>query len=1182
MPYPKRWLLCWQFVPVRLVLALLLSLNGSTLLQAQQNSRQLTRWPQDTLVQDSLIIVPQSLQMRWASTGSPVPESMYKLDNHVLIWLGPKSDSLQIFYRVLAYDLERRLFHKQNKPAMLGDTLPGVLYDPLASKGGNFDVFNTRGLDYSGSFARGLSFGNNQSLVLNSNFNLQLSGKLSDDIEVTAALTDNAIPLQPDGNTQQIQDFDKVFIQVKKDKTKLTAGDYELNRPANAYFLNYIKKLKGATLETQFGSERWGTLAADASAAVSRGRFGRNTFQGGEGNQGPYRLTGNDGERFIIILSGTERVFIDGKLMERGLDRDYIIDYNLGEITFTTNRLITKDSRIQIEFEYADQNYLRSLYAANMSWTKGPWKAHLHLFNEQDNKNQPSQFNLSDTDKQRLAQAGDNAELALANSIDTIAGGYNPQVITYLLRDTLVAGTLFDSVLVYSTNPQLAIYTASFAFVGQGKGYYSLAQTSANGRVYRWVAPDASGNLQGDYMPIVRLVTPKRQQLYALGLDYSIGKTGLLQGEVAYTQNDLNSFSALDAANDDGLAVRLSAKQSFTLKQALDTAQQKVKLLSLDLEGHYEYLSQHFQFIEPYRPREFTRDWNTSSVRSASAEHLGSFGLSLNSKRWGTVFYQAALFSKDTVFQGQRHSLGSRLLYKGFGLESNSSVLLSQQGSTERSMFIRPRFDLYKRFAQAKDLKIGLYWERESNARLDIQADTLLASAFRFDVFKAYAELPQQDNIPVQLSAYYQRRYDDVPDSTRFKNLTIGDEAGLNGAWKIWQNANLRWNFTYRNLFIQDTALTDLKPQQTYLGRAEYDMSLLKGAVRLNTIYELGSGQQRKTEYNYLRVNQGEGNFTWLDRNNDSIPQLNEFEQSVFQDQASYVRVISFTDEFIRTNNIQFSQSLSLNPKSLWFNKKKGTMLKFLSRLSSQSVFNIDRRTLADASIPALDPFRLAIADSLLVSINSSMRNTLFFNRSDPRFSFEVTQSDLRNKNVLATGYEARRRSEWLLKLRWNLLPSLSLQVQASTGRQDNDSELFADRDYQIAGKAIKPELSWMFKRKLRLSSSYQYRVRNNLIGSQEVARSNEIAFDLTYNQSGKSDLRAKFSYVGIVYSGANNTPVSFAMLDALQKGNNFIWSLTFRRSLSKVLELNLGYEGRKTGESKMVHTGRMQIRATF
>ena len=123
-------------------------------------------------------------------------------------------------------------------------------------------------------------------------------------------------------------------------------GDFETRSSPDFYFLKYYKKAQGISALTNFklGPKKESPLLRiSASGAIAKGKVARNTFLGTEGNQGPYRLKGTNNESFIIVLSGTERVFLNGELMVRGQQNDYTIDYNTAEITFTPKRLIIKD-----------------------------------------------------------------------------------------------------------------------------------------------------------------------------------------------------------------------------------------------------------------------------------------------------------------------------------------------------------------------------------------------------------------------------------------------------------------------------------------------------------------------------------------------------------------------------------------------------------------------------------------------------------------------------------------------------------------------------------------------------------------------------------------------------------------------------------------------------------------------
>ena len=97
------------------------------------------------------------------------------------------------------------------------------------------------GLNTSGSISRGFTVGNNQDAVLNSNLDLQISGYLSKDVQIRASITDTNIPLQENGFTQRLDEFDKVFIELFSKKWSIKAGDIDFSNREN-YYLNFNKK----------------------------------------------------------------------------------------------------------------------------------------------------------------------------------------------------------------------------------------------------------------------------------------------------------------------------------------------------------------------------------------------------------------------------------------------------------------------------------------------------------------------------------------------------------------------------------------------------------------------------------------------------------------------------------------------------------------------------------------------------------------------------------------------------------------------------------------------------------------------------------------------------------------------------------------------------------------------------
>lgn len=1130
---------------------------------------------------DTLSIIPASLTISDALTGERLDGLLYRIDDNQICFARSDTSAmlLRVVFRVLPYRLGAPLFRIDTTLISIEEdrVLGGVTYNPYTQAPAGLIDFG--GLTYNGSFARGISLGNSQDLVLNSSFNLQLSGQLADGVEILAAITDENIPLQPEGNTRQLREFDRVFVQISKHRNRLTAGDYDLPRP-NSYFMNYFKRLQGLSFHIESPDKGKGVWTSDAGLAISRGQFARNQIPQQEGNQGPYRLRGSQGELFIIVLAGTEKVWLDGQIMQRGIETDYIIDYNRGEITFTNRRLITKDSRIIVEFEYADQSYLRSLYAVNTEYRLPKTRFYANIYSQQDSRTSTGLAPLTPEQRRILSEAGDNFNSALSSSIDTITE-FLPFRAQYRLADTLTACGLPDTVLVFSTDPQEARYTARFSQVGLGRGNYVLDPgIAANERVYRWVEPDPLTCMpRGDFEPVIQLTAPQQHQLFTLGAEHRVARQSALRSELALSRKDLNRFSPLDNDDDTGLAAFTSYRQDFQLGPDSNA-------WSLTADAAYEWVHRNFQPLNPYRDPEFLRDWSLTDIQGVGAvvratENLGRAAFSLRRQDWGALQYGFSGFLRDTIYRGARHFAKLDINRAGWLVQAEGSFL-NAVNAGQRNSFVRPRATVSRTFKQLGGWRLGAYGERERNERRSILTDSLSQNSFFYDIWRAFVESPA-NNEKYTLATHYQQRQDYAPVGSDFARSTVATEWNLNGSRNIRRVLQLAGNFSYRRLEVQDPGLTTQQASESFLGRSDLNLTLWKGAFRSNTTYELGSGQEPRLEFTYVRVRPGEGTHIWLDSlyNNDGIIQPNEMEPAPFSDVADFVRVPTVSNEFIRADYANLLQSLQLEPRAVWFNATG--FRQFLGKFALQSSLKTGRRTRQSPVVQAWNPLQWNIPDTALVAVNSAVRHVLFFNRSHPKWDLQAGHSDVWNKTAQTTGYEDRRNREQFLRGRLNLSKVITAQSAATWSLRDSDSEFFNSRDYSIYSFAWEPQLSWQPGRQFRLTARYKLQTdRNVLMGEGESALRHDLSAESLFNKAGEWALRSRLSYVQVRFDGPANSPVGFAILNGLHPGRNWLWNIGLDRQLAKNLQLGFSYEGRQTGTGRMVHVGRASVGAVF
>jgi hypothetical protein len=994
------------------------------------------------------------------------------------------------------------------------------------------------GLYTQGSLARGLTVGNNQDAVTNSSLDLQISGKISKDVTLKASISDSNIPIQKNGYSQQIEEFDRIFIELFTNQWSLKAGDINLNNNETD-FLRFDKKVAGLSVDvtpTSTDSENH----FKASGALVRGIFTRYLFNGFDGNQGPYKLLGPNGESYIVILSGSETIFVNGRPLKRGDQNDYTIDYNTAEIIFTTTFPVTANMRITAEFQYSDRNYTRFVSYNKASHKSEKLEIGGYFYTESDAKNQPLQQNLSEDQKETLSEAGNDKSQMISQS--AFREEYDENKILYK-KITLGSIEIFE----FSQNPEDELYAVTFSYLGENQGSYLVQNTTAIGRIFEYIGPNS-----GDYGPVIQLVAPTKLQVAVAKVTYSPTTSTSFNAEVALSNNDENLFSSMGNELNRGIAAKGGWTQIYTENKWLVQS-------SVD----FDYLEENFTSIQRIYNVEFARDWNLQNP-TGSQEFLKS-QLLVSNKKNSEFSYNFESLKYQNSFTGYKHVFNTRIATHKSSINAKASFL-KNKSTTQKGSFLKANLVVKHNF---KKSWVGTLIDIEDNEQRDIETKKLNLLSQKYLTYGGFIGIGDSTKVYVKLGVDI--RHNDSVQNNELNRVNNSNSYHIKSQLVQHKNAQVGVYMNYRtveNIFQENTNALN--------SRLNYSQRLFKNFIRWNSIYETSSGTSPQQQFAYVKTEPGQGFYTWIDYNRNGIQEFEEFEIAKFSDQADYLRVTLPTINYININQTKFSQSFNINPLQ-W--KIKNDFRKVISQFSNQSYVLVNTKKKRTSAGFDFNPFDTK--NPTVIGLHQTVKNSFFFRRGLQNYSTSYIYSKTRSKTNLGIGFQENQNLVRQVSFQHKIGDFWLVDINVNQKETKSDSENYKDRVYKINSQEVNPKLIYSFSINSNFSFTYAYKDKEDL-GNLSNLELHKIGTSYQYAHPKTGAILVDFNLYKNLFNGNLNSPVAYEMLEGLQPGNNFVWNLVAQKKLTSYLHLNINYSGRKSELTNTVHTGSVQLRALF
>jgi hypothetical protein len=1064
---------------------------------------------------DSLIIQPGSLQFLHSE-----PDSCFIVDYaKSILYKNCPLDSLEISYSVLPWKVDENYGQQQTIPFVPENYY--LIENSYQSKNESVEP-DSSNYSINGDFSRALVVSSNGELSMNNSIDLTISGQLNSETSNSAVIRDKQIPIQPEGTTATLEELDQVYVELNNQKFKMQGGDYSFGHQAG--LLNFTKKAKSIGAEITMDNYR-----QETQISFQKGIFRRQILMAETGKQGPYLLQGNQNETPITVLANSERVYINGILQKRGEDKDYTVDYNNGEILFTSTQLISSDLRISVEFEYKSPQANSSIFhSSEFSFSKLNFG--IDYYAQQQSK---SDFIQNTPDSLLLQQifnggfSGSSFEVPSFNLAE-----YSSSKALYILKDTLVADSVIQNIFHFSTDSTKTLYNVNFTYVGSGNGNYQQTHSQVNFIIYTWVA-----NKQGDYEAIQKIEIPDKKQYLQFRTSAKLDSTKAISAALLFSWDDKNRISPYNAIQKAN-ALQLQYSDSLSFKK------QTKGILSFDFYSQ----SKDFSAVEPLFDAEFLRNWNLNDTFLVQEFQKTQMNLNILKTSNARAGLSLSAISQKTGIKAVQTSWTVNKRINLF--ETNGNGFYTQNFNVKGlNYFAKHNQSFYYHLDSSQ---IYSLFDAELHQNSDRNANS--------EFLTVKTGFQKSDSLNKGFHSYFQFRYKNhfsSPNSLSVlyieKTSTKQNHQTKTAFSAQSENDSLGMNSKFVSILIDDIR------------------TIPKCYINLQLHAENFASKEPERIEQFVKVANGQGYFKWIDYNHNNVEELGEFEKSPQLADANYLRFYTPTNKETSYLNQNYKIMLLFDGSPIEKTAFGATQLLKAFRMN----LFIENKNKTDYS-----QFKVFLANkSDSVTVISINNKRVMFSYQMKKMTLSTHFSELQNYSIYINGGETQKQKARELRAIYRYNNMLSTQIAYISKLNTNINRYYLDRNYNY--------ISSLYEISTTVESNDKHSIsillsNNELVTQTKMKLGSIQTASLLYSFNWTNlSLFVNSKLLNIKYLDEIASPMAFEILQQHQQGKNMDIEATLSWQLGRKWTLSSVYQA-QISNVYVVHTGQIEIKAKF